>query len=44
VCKAPTSQMFIPLVNLSPTLQKATTIATVESLGYVPGALPCPCP
>ncbi|MGB9108874.1 MAG: TadE/TadG family type IV pilus assembly protein [Telluria sp.] len=42
-CKAPTSPTFIPLINLSPTLHKATTISTVESLGYTSGTLPCPC-
>lgn len=43
-CISPRSQMLVPLINMSPTLHKATTIATVESLGYEQGTLPpCPC-
>ncbi|MCC2955251.1 pilus assembly protein [Massilia sp. IC2-477] len=43
-CEAPTSQMLIPLIDLRIPLHRATTIVTAESLGYVPGGLPCPCP
>lgn len=42
-CKAPTSQMLVPMVGMSIRLHKATTIAPVESFGYRPGDSPCPC-
>lgn len=42
-CNAVKSQMLFPLIDLPVLLHKATTIATAESLGYTPGALPCPC-
>lgn len=40
VCEPVQSQMLLPLVDLRIPLHKATTIAQVESLGYVPGTLP----
>lgn len=47
-CKAVLSQMMVPLFDLQVQLDKATTIAAVETLGYVlgtpPTAPPCPCP
>jgi hypothetical protein len=43
-CENATSTMLLPLVDLGVQLHKATTIVTVESLGYVPGSLPCGCP
>ena len=47
-CNAVTSQMLLPLIDLRVPLHRATTIAPVESFGYVPGTLPsappaCPC-
>jgi hypothetical protein len=51
-CGDVTSRTLLPLIELSVPLHKATTIATVESLGYVPGTPPpqtpppeppCPC-
>lgn len=47
-CSAVRSQMLLPFIDLQVPLHRATTIAPVESLGYVPGthppAPPCPCP
>jgi hypothetical protein len=43
-CEPVRSQMIFPLIDLRVPLHRATTIATVESLGYVPGTSPCPCP
>jgi hypothetical protein len=47
VCKVVKSDMALPFVNLNVPLHKATTIAPVESLGYVlgtpPPTLPPPC-
>ena len=48
-CSPVRFQMLLPLVDLRMPLQKATTIAPIESFGYVPGTLPpvppaCPCP
>lgn len=44
-CNAVTAQMVLPLIDLRVQLHRATTIAPVESFGYVPGTLPpaCPC-
>lgn len=42
-CRAPTSQMLVPMLGMRIPLHKATTIAPVESFGYVPGDSPCPC-
>jgi hypothetical protein len=44
VCNAVTSQMLLPLIDLRVPLHKATTIAPVESLGYVLGTAPPPLP
>ena len=49
-CSVVRSQMMLPFIDLGVPLHRATTIATVESLGYVPGTPPpdpppvCPCP
>jgi hypothetical protein len=43
-CAPVLSRMLLPLLDLQVALHKARTIATVESLGYVPGTSPCPCP
>lgn len=51
-CAAVNSQMMIPLFAWVVNLSKATTIAHVETLGYIPGTpppttpppIPCPCP
>ncbi|WP_281914164.1 hypothetical protein [Massilia varians] len=37
------SRMMLPLIDSRVLLHKATSIATPESFGYVPGASPCPC-
>lgn len=51
-CDVVNLRMLLPLLNFRAPLHKATTIATVESLGYVPGTMPpaipppappCPC-
>ncbi|CAN7443595.1 TadE family protein [Massilia sp. LjRoot122] len=43
-CDAVRSQMLLPLIDLRVPLHRATTIAPVESFGYVQGTLPaCPC-
>lgn len=47
-CNPVTSRMLLPLIDLRVRLHKATTIAPVESFGYVQGTLPpapptCPC-
>lgn len=42
-CQSVMSRMMLPLIDLRVPLHRATSIATVESLGYVPGASPCPC-
>lgn len=39
-CLAVTSRMLLPFLDLRVPLHKATTIATAESLGYVPGTPP----
>lgn len=41
-CKPVKSQLLLPMVELHLSLHKATTIATVESLGYVAGTSSCP--
>ncbi len=45
-CKPVRFQMMLPLIDLRIPLHKATTIAPIESFGYVAGTLPpsCPCP
>jgi hypothetical protein len=43
-CDAVTSDLVVPLVDLRVPLHKATTIAPVESLGYVLGTAPPPPP
>jgi len=43
-CTPVTTRTFIPLVPLSVRYHRATTIATAETLGYVQGTSPCPCP
>jgi hypothetical protein len=43
-CQAVNSQMLIPLLDWTVKLSKSTTIAAVETLGYVPGTAPPPCP
>lgn len=44
-CNAVTAHMILPFIDLRVPLHRATTIAPVESFGYVPGTLPpaCPC-
>lgn len=44
-CNPVRFQMLLPLIDLRMPLHKATTIAPIESFGYVPGTLPpsCPC-
>lgn len=46
-CNAVTARMILPFIDLRMPLHRATTIAPVESFGYVPGTLPpgptCPC-
>ncbi len=44
-CARAESRMLLPIIDLRVPLPRATTIATVESLGYVPGTRPpaCPC-
>lgn len=42
-CQSVKSRMMLPLIDLRVPLHRATSIATVESLGYVAGASPCPC-
>jgi len=51
-CDVVTSRMLIPIINAQIPLHRATTIATVETLGYIPGtpppvapppSPPCPC-
>ncbi|MGI4845631.1 MAG: TadE/TadG family type IV pilus assembly protein [Janthinobacterium lividum] len=42
-CQSVRSRMMLPLIDLRVPLHKATSIATPESFGYVPGATPCPC-
>lgn len=46
-CVSVTSELMIPLLPLQARLSRATTIAPVETLGYVPGTppppQPCPC-
>lgn len=37
-------QMLLPFIDLRMPLHKATTIASIETFGYVPGTLPPPCP
>jgi hypothetical protein len=44
VCNVVTSEMLFPFINLHVPLHKATTIAPVESLGYVLGTPPPPLP
>lgn len=43
-CNPVRFQMLLPLIDLRMPLHKATTIAPIESFGYVPGTLPPPCP
>lgn len=43
-CNAVRSHMLLPLIDLRLPLHRATTIAPVESFGYVPGTLPPGCP
>jgi len=43
-CVAVESKMLLPLIDLRVPLHRATAFATAESLGYVPGSSPCPCP
>jgi Flp pilus assembly protein TadG len=43
-CVAVESKMLLPMIDLRVPLHKATAIATAESLGYVAGTSPCPCP
>lgn len=43
-CQAPRTQMLVRLLDMRVQMHKATTIAPVESFGYVPGTSPCPCP
>ena len=43
-CLPPTTRMLVPLLEMRIPAHRATTIATVESFGYVPGTSPCPCP
>jgi hypothetical protein len=43
-CEPVRSAMIFPLIDLRVPLHRATTIATVESFGYVQGTSPCPCP
>lgn len=42
-CNAVTAQMMLPFIDLRVPLHRATTIAPIESFGYVPGTLPPPC-
>lgn len=39
-CNVVTSRMLLPFVDLRAPLHRATTIAPVESLGYIPGTPP----
>lgn len=39
-CNPARFQMLLPLIDLRMPLHKATTIAPIESFGYVPGTLP----
>lgn len=43
-CIPVTTTTLIPLVAVPVRYHKATTIATAETLGYVQGTSPCPCP
>lgn len=43
-CNAVTSGVLFPMVNVNVRLDRATTIATAESLGYRPGTPPCAAP
>lgn len=43
-CNVVTAEMMLPLIDLRVPLHRATTIAPVESFGYVPGTPPPPCP
>lgn len=43
-CSAVRSDLLVPFVSLHVALHKATTIATAESLGYMPGDPPCAAP
>lgn len=43
-CIAVESMMLLPLIDLRIPLHRAASIAPVESLGYVPGTHPPPCP
>lgn len=42
-CNAVTAQMLLPFIDLRVPLHRATTIAPVESFGFVPGTLPPGC-
>jgi hypothetical protein len=41
-CDAVRYQPLLPLVDLNVALPRSSTIATAESLGYLPGMAPCP--
>jgi len=43
-CQPVRSRALVGMFDMARRLHRATTLAPVESFGYVPGESPCPCP